>query len=165
MKEEDLLWMNTSSWLSFLSERKPSSYASLKVYGEQYRPQMGIEAAKKRLGAENEEFPTPKINYSIHSITEDGNTVVLTYTSSFVHDLPYYGIKPTNQKVNVNGVHIFTFHEDKIIKIVFMLDTYQILARMGDIILNSGDEKQIQQYMEMLRRQNLIPRGVDEKHE
>lgn len=158
LNAKDQLWMDSSSWLSFLTERKPVSYGTYKPDGGGFSPQTGIEAAKKRLTRSGEEeFPTPKMNLSIHNITEDGTTVTVSYIMSFVHDLPYYGIKPTNQKIEFNGVHIFTFHEDKIVKIIFLVDTHQVLARMGKLILSQGDEEQIQQYMRMLKRQSLIP--------
>ncbi|MHA2275959.1 MAG: hypothetical protein ACXAC2_09345 [Candidatus Kariarchaeaceae archaeon] len=155
---KDRLWMNSSSWNRILTEKKSNSYKDFNADGKGFHPQSGIESAKIRLSrSEDEKSLSPKPKYSIHNIVEDGDQVIVTFIASFVHDLPYYGINPTNHKVEMNCVYIITFLEDKIVKIVGLFDTHQLLVKMGDVILRNGDEEQIQQYMGMLKRQNLIP--------
>ena len=154
----DRLWMNSSSWNRVLTEKKSEAYKNLNPDGTGFLPQPGIEAAKRRLDrSDDQKYLSPKIKYSIHNMMEDGDQVMVNYIASFVHDLPYYGINPTNHKVEMNCVYIITFLEDKIVKLVNLIDTHQLLVKMGDVILRSGDEEQIQQYMGMLKRQNLIP--------
>ena len=126
----------------------------------------GIEAAKRRMDkTRKSDYLIPNLQVQVHEIVEEGDNVIVMHTLSFIHDKGYYGIRATNQEIRYNGVHSFTIKDDKIVKTTLLFDTYMLLAEMGEIILRQGDEEQIQQYMEMLRRQNLIPRAMSEKHE
>jgi hypothetical protein len=118
----------------------------------------GIEGAKN-LGRDffSKKTMTPAFKIKMHDIIESENTVVITYTHSFVHDKQYFGIKPSYQEIKHNAVRIFYFQDNKIARMRLLSDTYQLLTAMGTIVINGGDEEQIRQYMEMLRKQNLIP--------
>jgi predicted ester cyclase len=157
LTQKDKDWNSKTSWLKIISPRG-SDEKHLTIAYQGTPSQTGIEPAKRRMDKmQYSNYLIPNFQVQVHSIVEERNNVVVMFTNSFVHDKAYYGINPTYQKIEYNAVFSFTFLDSKIVKLTLLNDTYWILAEMGEIILRQGDDEQIQQYMEMLKRQKLIP--------
>jgi len=122
----------------------------------------GRDAAKARMKGIRASGLIPKRKIKLHSLIEENDKVVVAYSITFTHNESYWGIDPTHKEISYNGVYIFTFLDEKIVKLVLLPDTHQLLTQLGDIVLSSGSERQIQQYVAMLKQQNLLPTGKTE---
>ena len=156
LTDQDLDWYSLSSWTGEYVDRNPNL---AKKYGLDHNLVIppGIEQAKIRLQGGNQIFQPDRSEYNIHHILDQEEIVIIIYTAEFVHSNYYFNIAPTLKKIKYNGCHIFYFKNDKIIKVKPLVDTYEIIKKIGGFILKEGDEEQINLYLNTLREQKLIP--------
>lgn len=122
LTEKDREWALESS---FFKVHGSLPFPSIRFNQDSKLPQEhGIEVAKNRLRDFWTEGSIPTYKIAIHDIVEEGETVVIAYTHSFVHDQQYFGINPTHKEIKHNAIRIFNFQDDKIVKMKLISNTY-----------------------------------------
>lgn len=88
----------------------------------------GAEAAKGFIGGFLEGIPDAY--YDVKEILEQGDRVVCRWSCTGTQTGNFYGMPPTNQKVDVNGITIFRIEAGKIAELWNVWDQFTLVEQL-----------------------------------
>ena len=89
----------------------------------------GIPALKQMLSEAGAAFPHRDV--ILEEPIEDGDKVACVFRLVMEHVGDYQGLPPTGKTVDITGVDIFTFEDDRISEIRVFYDSMSVMSQLG----------------------------------
>lgn len=89
----------------------------------------GISALKEMLSAAGAAFPHRGVY--LEEPIEDGDKIACVFRLVMDHVGEYQGLPPTGKTVDITGIDVFTFVDDRISEIRVFYDSMSVMAQLG----------------------------------